>query len=99
MFLINKGKQVLYGDLSDIRRQYSINSVIVSFEGKSSLIENMPQVESVNSYSNHSEVTLKKGYQAKDLFKELAELELDINYFKATDASLNDIFIKVVENG
>jgi len=98
IFLINKGKQVLFGDLAAIRREYSVNSVIVSFEGDASIIENLDLVESVNSYSNHCEVTLRDGFTSKDLFRRLADENLTIDYFKATDASLNDIFLKVVEN-
>ncbi|MFW5781865.1 MAG: ABC transporter ATP-binding protein [Candidatus Muiribacteriaceae bacterium] len=94
--MINKGKVVLSGKLAAIRKEYSHNSVLLSYEGDGSVIRGFECVEQVNDFGNYMQIRLKDGCEKHTLFRELADSELRVSKFEATDTSLEDIFINIV---
>jgi ABC-2 type transport system ATP-binding protein len=93
--LINHGSVFLSGDLQENKKKYSRNSVILEYSGNSSFIDELPVVESSNDYGNYMEITLKKESNPSELFKLIANSELEIRKFEASETTLNQIFIDI----
>ncbi len=97
--LINQGRVVLQGSLSDIKQRYSHNSVQLEYTGDASFIAALSFVERVNDYGNYMEIRLKDQTAPQELFKAVAQGGLQVSRFEAMETSLNDIFIEIVGGG
>lgn len=94
--LINRGEVILQGNLAQIKQQYRHNKVIVEFSGDGKFIDDLPSVDHVDRYANYVEVTLKDSSGSRNLFKALADADLDVRRFEAAETSLNQIFFEMV---
>ncbi|NOX37097.1 MAG: ATP-binding cassette domain-containing protein [Calditrichaeota bacterium] len=97
--LINRGRVVLQGPLSDIKQRYSHNSVQLEYAGDASFIAALPFVERINDYGNYMEIRLKDQTAPQELFQAVAQAGLQVSRFEAMETSLNDIFIEIVGGG
>jgi ABC-2 type transport system ATP-binding protein len=97
LFMMNKGRRVLYGPVEDVRNQYALDAVIV--EGKGDFAK-LPGVERVTTGENNKEYTLtiKQGYTSDDILRQLGD-DPDIVVYQFSQAipSLDDIFVEVVQ--
>jgi len=96
ILLINKGKNVLHGELSEIKKGYGKNTVLLGFENGGGGDLNLPQVESYNAHGNYAEIKLKKGADPQELLGELIKSRIKIRKFEIAEPSLNEIFIDAV---
>lgn len=96
--LINKGRAVLQGNLDEIKQAYSQNSVTVEYRGNAAAVQALPLVASLNDYGNYMEIRLRDGARPGELFRLLADSELEIQRFEAAKTSLNEIFIQAVKD-
>ena len=94
--LINRGKVVLQGELSEVKQRYSRNAVILEFSGEADQIKQFPFIQKINEYSNYMDIRLTEDATPQDLFKALADTRIQIKRFEAAETSLNDIFIEIV---
>lgn len=95
--LINKGRIVIQGNLSEKKTEYGHNAVILEYSGNGSFIGSLPMVEKFNDYGNYMEIQLADGSSPNALFQVLAGKELEIKKFEAAETTLNEIFIEIVE--
>ena len=93
ILMINAGKNVLYGKLSDIKAGYGF-SIIVEYKGSLPKIEG---VLKVNDYGNYAELILERSANTQNILKALTR-EIEIKKFEVKTPSLNEIFIELVEN-
>jgi ABC-2 type transport system ATP-binding protein len=93
IFMIHKGKGVLYGSVDEIRSRYGKNTVLIEFEGE---LANIPGVRKINNSGNYAELILEQGADPGEVLKILAAM-VRINKFEISMPSLNEIFIEVVE--
>ena len=93
MFMIHKGKGVLYGSVDEIRSRYGKNTVLLEFEGE---LKNIPGVRKINNSGNYSELILEQYADPREILKILAAM-VRVNKFEISMPSLNEIFIEVVE--
>lgn len=93
IFMIHKGKGVLYGSVDEIRSRYGKNTVLLDFEGE---LENIPGVRKINNSGNYAELILEQGADPREILKILAAM-VRVNKFEISMPSLNEIFIEVVE--
>jgi ABC-2 type transport system ATP-binding protein len=92
VFMINKGQNVLYGAISEVKAKYRSNSALVEFEGAIDRIEGLKTRRiSVNTL----EIFLEAGMLPQQLLERLVSLRLGISRFEVSTPSLNDIFIRV----
>ena len=96
VFMIHKGKQVLYGDLEQIRREYSDHAVLVQSEADFNLC---PWVVKVALDGRGKKIFLKNGAAPRDLLAWLLETGAEVEAFERAITPLEDIFIKLVEGG
>jgi len=106
ILLINKGKIILDGKLSDIRSQKASNAVIVGVEGdpaspkgfaeaSTGFIKTLPMVTKVEQQQNMLEITLVEGADPQELLKAIVG-KMRVRKFEVKMPSLHEIFVTLV---
>jgi ABC-2 type transport system ATP-binding protein len=93
--LINKGENVLYGNVKDVKQSFKENIYRIDFEG------NLPndfnsKTEIITQSPNHVSVKLTEGGHSNDLLRYLMDSSVRVTAFQEILPSLNEIFIKTV---
>lgn len=96
--MINHGKKVLDGTLSQIKKNHGTRFVKVSYEGKSGFLSKLKYVKNVKDYGKEMEIELEDIRHKDMLLKMMAE-KISINSYKITEPSLNSIFIRQANQG
>ncbi len=91
--LINKGHNVLDGDLRSIKESYGKNTVSIEFTGSDGFLSH-PAIASVNRFASGAEAKLKPGADPQEILKAALGSGARINRFELLEPSLNDIFIE-----
>lgn len=94
--LINKGKKVLDGPLSEIKRNFGRNIISLEIEGDGSLLSDIPFVIDRYEFGNRIEFEIREGEDPYEILKTIME-KVKVKKFEISEASLNHIFIKVVK--
>ncbi|PKN85057.1 MAG: sodium ABC transporter [Chloroflexi bacterium HGW-Chloroflexi-8] len=94
--LINQGKSVLYGNLSEIQKSFSGNDLHIKTQ--SNLPSTIPGVSSIQSENNDGDfkIHLEKGNSPQDFLKYLIGQEIILDLFEISIPSLDEIFIQIV---
>ncbi len=93
--LINRGKVVLYGDLSEIKKNRGQHAIHLEFDGESSKLRQLSDVATMDLYENYAEIKMKDGTGDQDFLKRALDL-VTVTKFSMQEASLNSIFIEAV---
>lgn len=93
VFMINHGRQVLYGDLDDIQSRYSDHSFLVRSGADYSKCE---LIEKISSHHDAATIHLKKGIEGQRFLRWLVQSGVEIESFQRTKTPLEDIFVRVV---
>jgi ABC-2 type transport system ATP-binding protein len=93
ILMINNGKNVLYGDLSEIRARYRGNSILLDFKGE---LGEIPGVTGKRQHKGYIELMLDGKTTPKQLLERLVSRGIVINRFEVATPSLNEIFLKEV---
>ena len=96
ILLINNGKNLLYGDLNEIRRRFSGHAVLIRTEDK---LPELPGVKESESHNSNLKLTLMDNTSPQDVMKALAASGTNLEKFEVAVPTLNEIFIRVVEEG
>jgi len=91
--LINRGKAVLQGSLSEVKASNGRRFVQIDYEGDGACLAGSPLVDSLNDYGNHAELRLKPGADSQELLR-TAMRALRVIRFQVMDPSLEQIFIE-----
>ena len=94
ILLINEGKNVLYGNLDSIRRDYAGNAVMVRTVGD---IPRLPFVETMVQHNSATKLILAEGSTPQDVLGALVAQNVAIEKFEIALPTLDEIFIKVVK--
>jgi ABC-2 type transport system ATP-binding protein len=93
--LINHGRVVLEGDLSDIKAQYGHRHVQIRYDGDARFLEEKNLVQSFNDYGNYVEVALAPGADVQELLRRAASMAR-LTKFELMEPSLEEIFLDKV---
>ncbi|HLV87142.1 MAG TPA: ATP-binding cassette domain-containing protein [Candidatus Sulfotelmatobacter sp.] len=93
--LINHGRAVLQGELSEIKAGYGRKNIQIRYDGDASFLQEGRLVQSFNDYGNYVEVRLAPGADAQELLH-LASAKARLSKFELMEPSLEEIFIDVV---
>jgi ABC-2 type transport system ATP-binding protein len=96
ILLINDGVNLLYGDLAEIRKRFSGHAVVVRASSE------LPQLAGVKESARHNgdlKLTLMENTTPQDMLKDLAARDISLEKFEIAVPDLNEIFIRVVEEG
>jgi ABC-2 type transport system ATP-binding protein len=94
IMLIHQGRNVLYGPLDDIRRQFAGDALLVQATGD---LPALPGVSQTSSQNGAVRLTLEPGTSPQDILRALVTHEIDVYRFEVAMPTLNEIFIEVVE--
>jgi ABC-2 type transport system ATP-binding protein len=99
ILMLNKGRRVLYGTVGEIRTEYGKNSLVVEFAEKESLnvLREISGIEKAIEYEKSVEIFPEEGANIQALLEELVQ-KAEILRFERALPSLNEIFIKIVED-
>ncbi len=97
--LINKGKVVLKGKLSEIKEKYGKNSIVLECDGEINFLKEYDFFMDIDIYKNYAEFTLKKGINSEEILKILLDRKIKIKKFQVVEPSLRKIFISTVKPG
>ena len=93
ILMINNGKDVLYGDLSEIKSRYRGNSVLLGFKGE---LGEVPGVTGKRTHRGYTELMLDGKTTPQQVLAHLVGRGMVINRFEVATPSLNEIFLKEV---
>jgi len=93
ILMVNNGRAVLYGKLSEIKSRYQNNSVLLDFEGE---LGEVPGVTEKRSHKGYIELVLDGKTTPQQLLERLVSRGMVINRFEVATPSLNEIFLKEV---
>lgn len=96
--LIDRGKVVLYGELSQIKKKYGSNSIHLEFDGESTRLTHILGAVKIDLYENYAEIKTNGEVNPNDILKQVVNL-VEVRKFSIEEASLNSIFIQVVGGG
>lgn len=94
--LIDQGRDVLYGDLAEIRRRFSGHAVLVRATRE---LPPLPGVERVAAQNGSVKLSLEENTTPQDILYQLTAQDVILEKFEVATPSLDEIFIKVVESG
>ncbi|MBX3082167.1 MAG: ATP-binding cassette domain-containing protein [Anaerolineae bacterium] len=98
LLMYNHGKRVLYGAVDEVRQQYAENAVLVSVQGDSTRLAELPGVVKTQPEENGRSVklTLAQGTTPDDIMQHMAaDPAIHVRSFALAVPRLNDIFIRV----
>jgi len=95
--LINNGEIILSGKLTEIKKNYGNNSIIIEFSGDGSFIKDFKGIKHCNIFENYAEIIVNNDFSVKSFLDE-ANKKIDIRKFEITEPSLHSIFIEKVGN-
>jgi ABC-2 type transport system ATP-binding protein len=94
IMVINHGKQVLYGPLSDVRQQFAPNAVEVAVKGE---IDQVDGVDRITKSNGKYRLVLQEGALPEVVLKELVDQpRITVQSFEQVQTSLEEIFVRVV---
>jgi ABC-2 type transport system ATP-binding protein len=93
--LIDGGRKLLDGRLSDIKREYGHNTIRLEFEGPKSFLENNPLIDRIDLYDQYAELRLTHSADPQELLRAAMESSR-VRKFEIVEPSLHDIFIEKV---
>jgi ABC-2 type transport system ATP-binding protein len=94
--LINKGRNVLNGDLRAIKQSYGKNTLRIEYSGDSDFLEGTGLVEKVNHFGAVVEARLRAGADPQEILRAALQRSVRISRFELVEPPLNDIFIEKV---
>lgn len=94
--LLNDGKIILNGSITEIKRRFSDDSFVITYDNDSVSLSNS-NLYSITEFKENS-VTVKKnsGVSTNQLIVELSK-DFEITSFNKKESSLNEIFIRTIE--
>lgn len=93
IFMINHGKQVLYGSLDEIRKSYTRYEVLMDHEAET---QGLDCIESITRSGRGQCIFLKADRSVHDLMNELAAGKRSFRRFEEARMPIEDIFVEVV---
>jgi ABC-2 type transport system ATP-binding protein len=96
ILLINKGQDVLYGDLDEIQQRYSGNAVVVQTHGE---IPSLEGVSAIEKHNGETRLVLADGTAPQAVLRALVSQNVILEKFEIAVPRLDEIFIHVVEEG
>jgi ABC-2 type transport system ATP-binding protein len=96
ILLIDKGKSVSSGKLSEIKKNFGGNNIRLGFTGDNTFINQFPEIIKFDNYNNYSEIQLRDEIIPSEFLKKLIH-KIDVNHFSIIEPTLNKIFIDLIK--
>jgi ABC-2 type transport system ATP-binding protein len=96
IILVNKGKKILDGGVSEVKQQFKENLFRIAFDSSTAQLSS-PSFQAIGKQKDALVVKINDGYGPNDVLKHFIQQNVTVNAFNEMLPSLNDIFIKLVE--
>jgi len=96
IFLIHRGRRVLYGDLVQVKESFGDHSVGIRFEGDPTVLSSIPGVREFRHEGNTAHFVLDRGSNP-DAFVRSVPDAITIRAIHVDHPPLHDIFIRTIE--
>ena len=96
ILLLNKGRSVSSGKLSEIKKNFGGNNIRLGFSGNNISLSQFPEIIKYDNYNNYSEIQLKEDIIPSEFLKKMIE-KIEVNHFSIVEPSLNKIFIDLIK--
>jgi ABC-2 type transport system ATP-binding protein len=93
VFMISKGRGVLYGELAEIKSRYRRNSVFLEYDGE---LKELDGVTRRNDRQGSTELVLDERVTPQEVLEKLMQMGIIVNRYEVSTPPLNDIFLQVV---
>ncbi len=93
--LIDHGKAVLQGELTQLKARYGKSDIQLEYEGDDNFLSQPELVQKFNNYGNYVEVRLKPGADPQQLLR-MAAASARVRKFELVEPSLEEIFLEAV---
>jgi len=90
--MVNDGRKVLDGSLSEVKSRYGKNSIHLEIDGDGSFLETLPGVDAVTRFTNYFELKLPDTSRSNEILRLISE-RVTIVRFERLEPSLYDIFL------
>jgi ABC-2 type transport system ATP-binding protein len=94
VFMIHRGRQVLYGELDQIQRAHSEKAIMVRSDAT---YTECPFIAQTAANGRTTQILLKDNRQPRDLLAWLVETGAEVESFECAKTPLEDIFISMVQ--
>jgi len=94
--LINDGKDVLSGELRQVKKNFGKNAIRMEYEGAAKFLNNQKLVRNYKDHGNFVEIYAAEKITIKQLLQE-AITEVDVSKFEIMEPSLHEIFVETVK--
>jgi ABC-2 type transport system ATP-binding protein len=91
--MIDLGKIILSGELSEIKSKYAKRNVSIDYEGDISFLNANSIVENLDDFGNSASIKVKESHQIQELLRLLVQKNVTIKKFNADEISLHEIFV------
>ena len=95
ILLIDEGRNVIYGPLDQIRRDYSGHAVLVQVQGS---LPPITGVESITQENGALHLTLADDVSPQDILTQLVGQNMVVEQFEIATPTLDEIFIRTVRD-
>jgi ABC-2 type transport system ATP-binding protein len=96
--MINNGRKVIDGTLPEVKADFGSKFIKLKYEGDAGFVSGLDYVKSVKDYGKEMEIEPQDINLKDRLLKDLVE-KISISSFQVTEPSLNNIFIRKVNEG
>jgi len=96
--MIDQGKIILNGELSEIKARYGQKNVSLTYEGDISFLHNHHIIEKIENFGNTTGIRVKSAEQTQELLKLIVDKGIRIKKFDANDISLHQIFLELADS-
>lgn len=93
--LVNRGKVILDGTVKKVKQDFKENLYSI---GASGLPEGNGVFEKIGERDNQFVIRIREGHSANDVLRHVLDSNVEIHSFNEILPSLNDIFIRLVQN-
>lgn len=92
VFMINRGKGVLYGGLNEIKSRYRKNSIFLEYEGE---LGELRDVTIKQERQGTAELILSESKSPMEVLEQLLSQGIQVNRFEVSTPPLHDIFLQI----
>ena len=93
--LINKGKIVENGEISEVKRKFRTNNFKIDFVGNGSFLSSLPELKNIILFENSAECEMTENVKIDEIIS-LINSKVEIRKFEIVEPSLQSIFLKLV---
>lgn len=98
IFLINKGREILYGELREIKRHWREDWVTIDFRGDGEFLKESALVKSAQIGNGRAQLILKEGVRPEEFLSAIMG-KVEIEQIAIRKPPLHHIFVEMVTRG